>query len=314
MSSETMTDVTAVRQRVRATMDAHTISLNQLARQVGDMSTATLSQWLNEKYKGDNTRIAERLEMWLRGLEDRIGVRTMQAAAPAFQRTQTSERIWSMMMVAQRAPTMVVAAGVPGVGKTMTAKAYAAENTNVWLATMDPTVVTPAQVLAEIGRSMRIDVGNANTLRDRLGERMEGAQGLLIIDEAQHANPKALDMIRSLHDRYGVGIAFLGNYGLFAATSAPSKTHGFAQFYRRVMQRARFEGPATADVALMLDAWGITDPGQRKFLTQVAGKMWGLSGISNTIAQATALAVGAGEELAEKHLKAAWAGLNHFEG
>ena len=302
-----------LRRRLAAVMERHALSGAAVSQRTG-ISVARLSQWRSDTYKGDNDKVAETVRNFLDGIDSAIGVQALAARDPGYQRTQTSERIWAMLTQAQHAPAMVVIAGVPGVGKTVTAGAYARAFPNVWLATMDPTVTSPAQVLQEIARVMSVPLGSPTTLRDRLGERMAGSAGLLVVDEAQHCNPKALDLIRSLYDRYGIGIALIGNYGLFAGTKAPTKEHGFAQFFRRIRKRARFTEATQPDIDIMLDAWGVTEPAQRRFLTQIAGKMWGLAAIGNTIHEATTMAVGADETLSLKHLKAAWSGLNHFEG
>jgi DNA transposition AAA+ family ATPase len=287
------------------------LSQSAAAKQIG-VSAATLSQWLGAKYGGDNDAVEASVARWL-------DARGVAASAPRpikidFQRTETAERLWAMFTQAQHVPSIVVCAGVPGIGKTSTAKAYRDANPSVWLVTLDPLTVSPAQVLAEIAEAVGVQLGSHTTLRNRIGQRLEGSGGLLIIDEAQHMNAKALDMVRSLYDRYGVGIALAGNFGLFGGTAIPNKTHGLAQFFRRVTKRAKFERVSDRDVQVILDAWQVRDPDQRKFLALVAAKPWGLGGVQNVLFEAATLAAGEGQPMGVRHLRLAWAGLNHFDG
>lgn len=300
-----------LRDQVRAALDAGGLSQTAAAKLI-DISGAALSQWLGDKYAGDNAAVDGKVTRWL-------AARGVAAAAPrprriTFQRTDTAERLWAMFEQAQHVPSIVVCAGVPGIGKTTTARAYAKATPNVWLVTLDPLATTPALVLHEIADVMGVPVGSSTTLRNRLGQRLEGSGGLIIFDEAQNLPAKSLDMVRSLFDRYGIGIALVGNYGLFGGTSVPSRTHGLAQFFRRVVKRAKFERPSDRDIAVILDAWAVTDADQRKFLALIAVKPWGLGGVENVMFEATTLAAGEGAPMGLRHLRLAWAGLNHFDG
>ncbi|MEM9063825.1 MAG: AAA family ATPase [Pseudomonadota bacterium] len=302
------------RQLTTMVEQTHGLSYNGASKRMQDVSRATLSQWLNGRYTGDSNRVASEVASFLENQDEAAGVKALVTAAPTFQRTQTAERIWTLLISAQFTPSIVVVAGAPGVGKTMTAAAYKAAQPNVWHATMDPTVVSPTQVLQEIALVIGERIGSPTTLRNRIGERMIDSGGLLIIDEAQHCSPKALDLLRALYDRYKVGIALIGNYGLFAATSAPNRTHSFAQFFRRVQRRAKFEEPSKADINMLLDELRVNDADDRAFLHTIGQKMWGLSGVVNTLNLATQIAYGSKSPMTLDHLRQAWASLNHFEG
>jgi DNA transposition AAA+ family ATPase len=300
-----------IREAVRAALKADGLTQQQAARRIG-FTPPVLSQWLSGTYKGDVPKMDEQARRWLDSRE-------AAAAIPAarqigFVRTETAERLWAMFEQAQGVPSIVVCAGAPGIGKTTTARAYAASRPNVWMVTLDPMTVSPSQLLTEIAEVMGVPVGATNSLRNRIGARLEGSGGLIILDEANHVtNTKSLDMIRSLFDRYGIGIALVGNYGLFAATTAPNKTHGMAQFFRRVTKRAKFEQPSARDIAVILDAIGIEGAEERKFLSLIATKPWGLGGVQNTLYEAGTLALGEGVPMAIRHLRTAWSGLNHFD-
>jgi len=300
-----------MRQRLRAAMARHGWSQADAAKRIAGASQTTLNQWLNGKYPGDEAAISARVGRMLAGLEDGARVTARRAASPGWMRTPTANTIWAMLTQAQHAPDMVVLAGAPGLGKTMTARAYAAAGSNVWIATMDPTMKGANAVLTEVACEMGVKPGSPTLLRRQIGERLEGSGGLIIVDEAQHPSRPALDMLRSLHDRYGVGVALLGNHGFYGGTAIASRADNFAQFFSRVGVRRRLETPADGDVAMLLDAWEIEDGAARKWLSLIAAKPGALRAVDKCIKAAWALAQGAGEQPNgpdfARHLKAAWA-------
>jgi len=302
-----------VRDRVRTAMAERGLSQKDAAAQVGAMSPATLNQWLKGVYVGDNAAVEGKLLRWLDAVAARRALVSATLDAPGFQRTETAERVWALLAQAQHGPDITVFAGAPGIGKTMTAEAYRAASPNVWLVTLDPELRSPHALLTEMCEAMGLPGKDPNGKRRAIGERVAGTGGLLVVDEGQHAGRPALDMLRSLHDRYAIGVCLLGNYGLYAGTSAASSRDGFAQFFSRVGARGRSQGSTKRDVDVMLDAWGFEDLHVRTFLHQIAGKAWALRGLRKTLGVAKAMAEGRGETLALPHMRAAWVQLNHFE-
>lgn len=293
--------------RLRAEMTRRGWSQAEMARRVKGVSQTTLSQWLNGRYPGDAAAVNDRVARLLAALADGDRVASRRATSPGWLRTPTADTIWTMLTQAQHAPDMVVLAGAPGLGKTMTAQAYAQAGANVWLATMDPTMKGANAVLLEVAYAMELRPGSPQTLRRQIGERLEGSGGLIVVDEAQHPSKPALDMLRSLHDRYQIGVALLGNHGFYGGTAISSRADNFAQFFSRVGVRRRLEQPSAQDVTMLLDAWGIEDAAARKWLATVAGKPGALRAVDKCVKAAAALAAGLDAEMGVEHLKAAWA-------
>ncbi|MEM1344951.1 MAG: AAA family ATPase [Pseudomonadota bacterium] len=303
-------DTEAIRAQLRGIIERGEHSQNAVARQVG-VSGAAISQWLQGKYAGDNAAVEYKVRRLL-GAKQAAADLVKPEHIP-FQMTETSKVIWGMLTEAQHAHCMVAAAGVPGIGKTQTARAYQQASPNVWLVTLDPMLSSPNGVLTEIGAVMGIPIGSPVTLRHRIGEKLVGSEGLLIFDEAQYMKAQALDTVRSLYDRYGTGIAMLGNHGLFAQLSAPNQQHKLAQVFRRIRKRRLFKGASQRDIETILDAWNIRGREERQFMAMVAVRGWGFGGVENVIHEAQALAAGEGIDVALKHLKSAWAAHNHHE-
>lgn len=295
-----------LRAALRAEMQTRGWSQALTAGRMEGVSQTTLNQWLSGKYPGDVGAVDAKVQRLLDSLSEGAKVVAARAVSPGFMRTDTAAQVWAMLAFAQHSPDMTVVAGAPGVGKTMTARGYQAAGSNVWIATMDPDLSTPTKMLVEIAAALSLPVRNNATVRREIGERINRSGGLIVVDEAQHLNRAALDMLRSLHDRYGVGVALLGNHGLFAGTSVSSASDGFAQFYSRVGMKRLFAAPKRSDVDQLLDAWSVTDREMRAYLARVAGQPGALRAVDKCLRAATTVAAGLGEPLTLRALKAAW--------
>lgn len=294
-----------LRAEVMAVKQARGWSQKDLSARIG-MSQTTFNQWLHNTYPGDVAAQDSKVSRFLDSLSEEARVVAARAVSPEFVRTETADQIWSMLAFAQHAPDITVVAGAPGVGKTLTARAYQSAGTNVWIATMDPDLNTPTKMLVEIALAVGVGVRNAANVRRDIGAKIDRSGGLIVIDEAQHLNRAALDMLRSVHDRYGVGIALLGNHGLFAGIAVAKASEGFAQFFSRVGMRRLFTAPKDTDVKQLLDAWEIGEQDMRAYLARVASQAGGLRSVDKCLRAATTVAAGLGEPLSLRAVKAAW--------
>ena len=90
---------------------------------------------------------------------------------------------------------------------------------------------------------------------------------VLLIDEAQHADDRCLDALRSIHDETNVALILAGNETLrsrFNSTQAAS----FAQLTSRIGPRLELKATAAADVDALASHYGITDPNAVQWLKQ----------------------------------------------
>ena len=139
----------ALRVQVRKALDAHKLSIKQASNSSG-VAHSTLSAWLNDTYKGNNTPIAEAMGRWVEALSARERMRAAAPIVPGFILTYTAKRLMAVLESAQYEVDMGLVAGNAGVGKTMAIEAYAAQNNNVWFITADPTMTSPSAVLDEL--------------------------------------------------------------------------------------------------------------------------------------------------------------------
>lgn len=253
------------------------------------VSPAALNQWLSGRYKGDNERLNNLAAQWLQARAVRAEVAAALPQAPSWYETPLAKRIWTRLTLAHYGPDIAVVDGAAGVGKTATAAHYAATQANVWHVTLAPdcTGVTPA--LEEIAFAMGLTAqgGGAAGLRRAIVRRLRqaGESGaLLIIDEAQHLGTAAFDEIRTLHDLSGAGVAYLGNKGVWAQLVAGGrKGEALDRVHSRIGARVHCAGVANADIAAMLDAWGISDRGARSALGEIARRPGALRAATKAI-------------------------------
>lgn len=301
----TVEEMEEIRARVRAVMEAEGLSQTDVARESG-IAYGTFTGWLAGTYQGKNDRVAGEVQIWLSSRVERKRQATIMPREPGFQMTPTAGEILDMLAYAQMVPGIVVSAGGAGIGKSSSAMQYAATNPNVWLVTMEPCTHSVYPMLGAIAEAMSITEKVQTKLSRAIGRKVHGSGGLLIIDEAQHLDTKALDQLRSLHDLYGVGIALLGNKDVYSRLEGEGRSAGFAQLFSRIDMRMSQAKPKAGDMCALIKAWGVEDKEEIKLLKAIAGKPGALRGMTKVLKLATMLATGAGEGRTIKHIKAAY--------
>ncbi len=206
-----------LREQIRHAMQRDKrLSQALLAKEAG-LSAATINQWLAGKYNGDNEGIDAKMRMWVDADMARRAAGSAMPVAPSFVLTPTAARILGALGYAQMAGDIAVTYGGSGLGKTTACKQYSESSPNVWITTMTPSTAGVVTALQEIAEALNLDTGGgARAIAKRINKRVRDTHGLLVVDEAQHLSVGALDEIRGIHDATGVGIALVGNDGVFA--------------------------------------------------------------------------------------------------
>ena len=287
----------------------------EIARQA-EVSPSTLNSYLKGRYQGDNNSPAAALHRWLQSRRKVAELRQRLPVAPTFQPLETSRKITSTLQYAREMGRMVVIAGAPGMSKTATCRQFASETPRVWMATLDPASRGVPTALCEILASMgEPDArGTPQTLSRKIGAKAAEAKGLIIIDEAQHASDQTIEQVRSINDRYRVGIALVGNEEAYTKVGTAGTRKAFAQVSSRMAMRKVFGAPLPADVTAMANAWAdanretLTEP-EFKFLRTIAAKPGGLRNVEMTMEAALLAACGADQPLQLEHLQGAFAQL-----
>lgn len=294
-----------IRTKVRTVMEADGLSQKAISTEAG-IAYGTFTGWLAGTYAGNNDKVAGDVQIWLAARVERKRQVAQIPEAPGFQATPTATMILGMLGYAQTFKGIVVVAGASGIGKTMTAEYYQATNPSVWLATMEPCTATVYPMLAEVAEAVGVTESVATRLSRAIGRKVKGTGGLIIVDEAQHLDVKAIDQLRTLRDRYKIGIAIIGNEVVYSRIDGQGRTAQFAQIYSRCGPRKCLPGSKPGDMCALIKAWGIENKEEIRFLKAICAKPGALRVMTSTMELASMLAAAASEERSIKHIKAAY--------
>ena len=290
--------------RTRAALAAGGLSQARAAQQIG-LSDSALSQWLADKYRGQTAAVEAKVARWLDARAEQAALAAQLPAAPEYVETPAARRIAAALSWAQMAADLVVVYAGAGMGKTLAARAYAAERPNVWTATMTPAAQALGPCLERAAAACGLLPASARQVRAAqleadLLERLHGSHGLLIVDEAQHLGARALEGLRSIHDGSGVGLALLGGESLYVRLTGGSRSAEYAQLFSRIGRRVRFSRAGQGDVDALLAAWGLSDAAVRAAALDIARRPGALRGLTKTLRLAALLASGSPPPADEK--------------
>jgi DNA transposition AAA+ family ATPase len=296
-----------IRAALREAMADGRTTQARIARECG-ISASALNQWLAGKYTGDNAALESLISRWLAARRERQQAMQDFPQAPDYIATLTGETILRALKFAQFGEDISIIYGAAGVGKTAAIMHYAATMTGVFVVTMTPATAGVVPALEEIALTVGADVsaGGAARLHRAILSRLRATSGLLIIDEAQHLNPAALDQIRAIHDATGVGIALVGNEQVFTRMTGGTRAAAFDRLFRRIGKRVRVTRATDNDATALADAWGVTDAATRAALCKIAGQPGALRGATKALRMACAIAATAKRRVTVADVQSAW--------
>ncbi len=303
----------ALIQQLREYKDLHGYSWQSVSPKVG-IKSGTLSGLANAAdtsvYSHDQFAILHRF------FQKEDGQRRLAATlteVPNYQPTPTAKRIHGILTFAQRGK-MVAIVGDPGSGKTAAADQYRAVGHNVWKMTACPSTSKQIAVLIAIMRAMGahdLRAGSAFNMSATVRQRCLGANGLIIVDEAQHLSDEALEEIRAIHDETKVGVCLMGNRQVLTRIEGKARDASFAQLFSRMGMRHTLV-TQVGDIEMLLNAWEVTDQAERAFLHTIAIRAGGgaLRSLTATLEMASFYAQSGEEERVLQHMKDAWTQLS----
>lgn len=296
-----------LRQAVTNEISTAKLSRNDVARESG-VGTSVLSLWMSNKYTGDNAKVEAELSRWLSYRQRKGSAAMTLPRGPEWVDTPTSARISAALSYAQMAGDLVVVYGGAGVGKTKTIERYRDTCPNVFVLESTPTSGTVGGLLRCMVHTLgiRLPSGHSDAMELAIRERLRGTDGLLIIDEAQFLNERALEVSRRIAELCGVGLALVGNETVYAQLTGRNRAADFAQLFSRIGKRVRLGRPTAPDVAAVLKGWGIEGKAEADLVHEIAAKPGALRGVNKALRLATLFASGKGEPLGINHIRAAW--------
>jgi len=298
---------TDLRTQVANLLSQGDISAAKLAKESG-IGASKLSQWRNGVYKGDNTAVERSLQQWFDQKSTKQITASKLPKAPRYVPTPTAQKIISTLTYAHIAADLVIVYGGAGVSKTTAIKEYAANTNNVWIVEATPSRNTGGSFLRSVAYAtgMRLSRGHADQLEREIIERLTDTEGLLVVDEAQFLNDRALENARRLAELSGIGLALLGNESVYGQLTGSRRAAEYAQLFSRIGKRLRLTRPTKQDVAMIANAWNLGKE-ETAFAQDIAARPGALRGLNKALRLASIFAKGG--TINTHHLNAAWADL-----
>ncbi|EFA4178876.1 AAA family ATPase [Escherichia coli O43:H14] len=296
-------NISDIRAGLRTLVENEETTFKQIALESG-LSTGTISSFINDKYNGDNERVSQMLQRWL----EKYHAVAELPEPPRFVETQTVKQIWTSMRFASLTESIAVVCGNPGVGKTEAAREYRRTNNNVWMITITPSCASVLECLTELAFELGMNDAprRKGPLSRALRRRLEGTQGLVIIDEADHLGAEVLEELRLLQESTRISLVLMGNHRVYSNMTGGNRTVEFARLFSRIAKRTAINKTKKADVKAIADAWQINGENELELLQQIAQKPGALRILNHSLRLAAMTAHGKGERVNEDYLRQAF--------
>ena len=217
----------------------------QISKEIG-LSTATISQFLNAVYTGDNEDVARTINLYLAVGKQRLN--SVQACN-FYEELYNTQEVLFAVSYAHRKGDIVLVCGDAGAGKTTALMHYCENNVNVIFVTANSCAKSASAILNLISNAMggRQLTGRRDEMIQRLIHSLEGSNRLIIIDEADHLTLDALQAVRAINDEAHVGIVLSGNEKIYYQMKYGSKSPKFQQLRTRILVRKWVHNDYTPD-------------------------------------------------------------------
>ncbi len=228
-----------------------TIPSMNAAASMMDMSPAQLSQFLNNKYKGDLERTSFRISNYIKDVLER----KKYSSEHVFIRNLTNtEMVLNVVRLTHLQRSIGLITGKSGLGKTSALKSYAEEHQEVLFIEVD-TAYSPKELLSELHEMCGYNgKGHLNLLKKDIISKLKNSGRLLIIDQAEYLQDKALDLLRSIHDKAGVGLLLSGLPRLLNNIKGVGGVH--EQIYTRIGAFLELKPLTDADITKLVFSYG----------------------------------------------------------
>lgn len=207
------------------------ISQGMVARGIGK-SPAVVNQYLQGKYNGDVVAIDQLVSVWLQKEQEKD---KNQFISLSYAYTSSARRVRDVLRLAHLEGEIVVLYGQAGLGKTSALQAYCKDNPDALLVETDPTY-TAKVLLAGLSRMLGAESrGSIHELCERIINKLKASGRIILVDEAENLPLRALECLRRIHDKSGIGLVLAGMPRLLV--NLRGKNGELKQLYSRVAFR-----------------------------------------------------------------------------
>lgn len=208
----------------------------QIAKEMG-LSNSVVSQFIKGIYPGDNDGISKSIEQYLSVAKERL--KSIDADV-FFEGLRNTKEVLLACAYAHKRNEIALIRGDAGAGKTTALEHYTKRNTGVIFVTADACTTSPTAVLNLIAEEMGQKPQNTRAKIMRiLISALDDTSRLIIIDEADHLSLGALQAIRNLNDKAGVGVILSGNNKLYTQMITGPRGGEYDQIRTRIIKRTK---------------------------------------------------------------------------
>ncbi|MGN1144896.1 MAG: AAA family ATPase [Acetatifactor sp.] len=212
---------------VRSYMQHKNLSQTAMAKKL-DISGGALSSYLSGKYP-----TPERITAKVQELMELTEQKTLAPKAPEFAETTVTNMVKQAIAYAHMRGVVSVAYGDAGVGKTTAVQRYLQENQLAIGITILPTYASLTGVNELLSEALGVRERTDRKITREIINRLKGSGRVIIVDEAQHLTPRAIEHLRSISDMTQIGICFVGNERIYTNLLGNRKTE-YAQLFSRI--------------------------------------------------------------------------------
>ena len=231
-------EVADVVARMRGFMAEHNFRQATVARMVG-VSPSTLSEFLTGKYKGNLTKLVNKVINWMNSVarkKERINPKP-------YIETEIARRIATLIVqteaFSEEEGRIALIIGDSGHGKSICLKQYAEANKNTLYIQLDATMGS-LRIFVEIAKRLRIaSTGSLSEITRHLVENLRPRNIIIMLDEASNLTVKQLNQLRQIIViKARCPLILAGNADLLRTVIQPMTKHGYEsldQFTSRLM-------------------------------------------------------------------------------
>lgn len=224
-------------------------SITQASKGIG-ISVTSLSQFLSGKYKGNIEEVERKVANYLRLLKERE--LTQGDEIKWVDGIKNSELVLDIARLTHVQRSIGLVIGRSGLCKTISLKKYHIDHPDTIYIEAD-SAYNAKEVLREIHIAVGLNgVGNLNHLKKDIINKLHGSGRMIIIDQTEYISSKALDLIRTIHDKAGIGILLAGLPQLLSNIKGVGGVH--EQIYTRIGAALELEPLRDEDVVKLVTA------------------------------------------------------------
>lgn len=180
-----------------------------------NVSEATISLYLQGKYKGNTTVLDEQVTKFISQFEEKKQY-DFKKVSLDFVKTSVATRVFNIAKMCQMNGEIGVCIGRSGLGKTTACKEYAKNEYGVvWI---DPNEnANKYEVIRMLAKSIGIQDDYTTRAMDKIVSKLKDSNYLIIVDEAENLKTPVFRILRKIHDRcnFSFGLLFVGTERLY---------------------------------------------------------------------------------------------------